>query len=76
MTDQQFTEVLNDFKAIETPTADEIQAILTAFLEFLIAKCENEKIDAILENIKDRVEDDRFGVIPFLINFIKLKRQS
>lgn len=76
MTDQKFDAVLTDFKAIETPTAEDVQKILIDFLNFLEEKCQNEKLDAILENIESRIEDDRFGVIPFIINFIKLKRNS
>lgn len=76
MTDQQFNESLQSFQTIEVPDADQVQSILIDFLNFLEEKCQNEKIDAILENIESRIEDDRFGVIPFLVNFIKLKRQS
>ncbi len=61
---------------IETPSAEEIQEILVKFLDFLEAKCKNEKIDKILEDIEQRVIDDRFGVLPFLLNFIKLKRAN
>lgn len=76
MTDQQFNESLQSFQTIEVPDAEQVQSILIDFLNFLEEKCQNEKIDAILENIESRIEDDRFGVIPFLVNFIKLKRQS
>jgi RNA binding exosome subunit len=76
MTEKDFDNALFDFQKIETPTAEDIKTILNNFLEFLIAKCKNEKIDEILETIQDKVEDDKFGLIPFLINFIKLKRQS
>ena len=74
MTDNQFNEAMSGFQQIETPSAEEIQEILVKFLNFLEAKCENEKIDKILEDIEQRVIDDRFGVLPFLLNFIKLKR--
>lgn len=76
MTDQQFNLSLMNFQTIEVPDAEQVQSILIDFLNFLEEKCQNEKIDAILENIEQRIEDDRFGVIPFLVNFIKLKRQS
>ena len=76
MTDNQFNEAMLGFQQIETPSAEEIQEILVKFLDFLIAKCENEKIDKILEDIEQRVEDDKFGIIPFLLNFIKLKRAN
>ena len=74
MTDNQFNEAMSGFQQIETPSAEEIQEILVKFLVFLEAKCKNEKIDKILEDIEQRVIDDRFGVLPFLLNFIKLKR--
>ena len=74
MTDNQFNEAMSGFQQIETPSAEEIQEILVKFLDFLEAKCKNEKIDKILEDIEQRVIDDRFGVLPFLLNFIKLKR--
>ena len=76
MTDIQFNEAMSGFQQIETPSAEEIQEILVKFLDFLEAKCKNEKIDKILEDIEQRVIDDRFGVLPFLINFIKLKRAN
>jgi hypothetical protein len=76
MSDQEFNLSLESFQTIEVPDAGQVQSILIDFLNFLEEKCQNEKIDAILENIEDRIETDRFGVIPFLINFIKLKRQS
>lgn len=76
MTEQEFNLSLESFQTIEVPDAEQVQSILIDFLNFLEEKCQNEKIDAILENIESRIEDDRFGVIPFLVNFIKLKRQS
>ncbi len=76
MTEQEFNLSLESFQTIEVPDAEQVQSILIDFLNFLEEKCHNEKIDAILENIEDRIETDRFGVIPFLVNFIKLKRQS
>ncbi len=76
MTEQEFNLSLESFQTIEVPDAEQVQSILIDFLNFLEEKCHNEKIDAILENIESRIEDDRFGVIPFLVNFIKLKRQS
>ncbi len=75
MTEQEFNLSLESFQTIEVPDAEQVQSILIDFLNFLEEKCHNEKIDAILENIEDRIETDRFGVIPFLVNFIKLKRQ-
>lgn len=76
MTDVQFNEAMSSFQQIDTPSAEDVQAILVKFLDFLEAKCQNEKIDKILEEIEQRVIEDRFGVLPFLINFIKLKRAS
>ena len=76
MTDNQFNEAMSGFQQIETPSAEEIQEILVKFLDFLEAKWENEKIDKILEENEQRVIDDRFGVLPFLLNFIKLKRAN
>lgn len=76
MTAEKFEQSLNDFNAIETPTAEELQTILINFLNFLEEKCQNEKIDAILEKVEARIESDKFGIIPFLVNFIKLKRQN
>ena len=74
MTDIQFNEAMVSFQQIETPTAEQVQEILIKFLDFLEAKCQNEKLDKILEDIEQRVIDDKFGIIPFLLNFIKLKR--
>lgn len=76
MTDVQFNEAMSSFQQIDTPSAEDVQDILVKFLDFLEAKCQNEKIDKILEEIEQRVIEDRFGVLPFLINFIKLKRAS
>ena len=47
MTDNQFNEAMSGFQQIETPSAEEIQEILVKFLDFLEAKCKNEKIDNI-----------------------------
>lgn len=74
MTDIQFNEAMVSFQQIETPTAEQVQEILIKFLDFLEAKCQNEKLDKILEDIEQRVIDDKFGIFPFLLNFMKLKR--
>lgn len=75
MTEQQFNEELDDFQSLEVPQPEEIQQIIISFLDFLEEKCRDEKIDGIRENIEERIKDDKFGVIPFIINFIKLKRK-
>lgn len=74
MTAEQFNTELEKFKAIEIPEPEQIQSFLISVLDFLEEKCQNIKVDSVLEDIESRIKEDRYGVLKFLVDFIKLKR--
>jgi hypothetical protein len=71
---QQLNEKLDALATMPEVTPEQLQEIIIDFLNHLQEIIKNDKIDAILENIEDRVEDDKFGVLAFIVNFIKVKR--
>lgn len=76
MTKEQLDLKLAELETLPEVTPDQLQDIIVAFIDYLQTIIKNDKIDEILENIENRVENDRFGVLAFIVNFIKLKRQG
>ena len=62
------------FESLQEVTPEQLQEIIIDFLNYLEGIIKNEKIDAILEKIEDRVESDKLGILAFVVNFIKVKR--
>jgi len=76
MTKEDLDLKLAALETLPEVTPEQLQDIIVAFLDYLQTIIKNDKIDEILENIENRVENDRFGVLAFIVNFIKLKRQG
>ncbi len=76
MTKEQLDFKLAELETLPEVTPEQLQDIIVAFIDYLQTIIKNDKIDEILENIENRVENDRFGVLAFIVNFIKLKRQG
>jgi len=70
----ELDEKLAAFEALPEVTPEQLQEIIIDFLNYLEGIVKNDKIDAILNKIEERVENDKFGVLAFLFNFIKVKR--
>ena len=72
----EFNAKLDALAQLPEVTPEQIQEIVIDFINHLQEIIKNDKIDAILQDIEERVESDKFGVLAFIANFIKIKRQG